>query len=122
MYHLLPGPLMDTLFKEITPNPGYLKHWEFCKFTSKAFEPKIFSRDGFQGIRIDGKHSDFGDCTRPCTQSHRLAKHYLVLFPLEQVISRGFTQLLRSLQRLDKGTGYLIFFVVFVLFRFIAKT
>jgi len=80
--------------KETTSNPGYLKHWEFCKLITKAFEPKIFSRDGFQGIRIDRKHGSFGDRTRPLeTQSDRLTKHYLVLFSLELVISGGFTQL-----------------------------
>ncbi len=95
--------------KQISPNPGYLKHWEVCKFTIKAFGPKIFSRDGFQGIRIDRKHGGFGDRTRPCTQSDRLSKHYLVLFLLELVVSRGFAQLLRRHQRLNKGTGYLSF-------------
>ena len=104
--------------KEITPSPGYLKYWEFFKLTTKAFGPEIFSRDGFQGIRIDRKHGGFGDCTQPCTQSDRLAKHYLVLFSLELVISRGFTQLFRSHQRLNKGTRciYLFRSVCFVPF------
>ncbi len=67
------------------------------------FWTEIFSRDGFQSIRIDRKHDGFGDRTRPCTHSDRLAKHYLVLFSPELVISRRFTQLLRSHQRLNKG-------------------
>lgn len=58
--------LLDENFshlKEITLSVGYLKHWEFCKLTSKPFGPKIFSRDDFQGIRIDCKHGGFGDRT-----------------------------------------------------------
>ncbi len=60
--------------------------------------------------------------TRLCTQSDRLEKHYLVLFSLELVISKGFKQLLRSYQRLNKDTKVSIFLVVIVLFRFIART
>jgi len=47
--------------KETSPSPGYFKHWEFFKLTTKTFGPKIFSRDGSQGIRNDRKHGGFGD-------------------------------------------------------------
>lgn len=56
-------PLLHEIFthsKEISPLPGYPKYQEFGKLTTKAFEQKLFSRNGFQALK-DGKHSGFVD-------------------------------------------------------------
>jgi len=107
--------------KEITPSPGYLKHWEFCKLITKAFGPKIFSRDGFQGIRIDSKHGSFGDRTRPLeTQSDQLTKH---LFSSLLTRASHFERIHTIAQKsptIKQRYQISIFFIVFVLFRFIA--
>ena len=92
--------------------------------STKAFGPKIFSRDASQGIRIDSKRGGFVDRTRPCeTQSDRLTQNYSIF--LRPELLNSFQEDLHNCSEVaksEKRYKISVFFAVFVLFRFIAET